>query len=1108
MWSGQTQASTSEGTIMRHAILFLTSMSLVSPVAAGNEGYYRFPAIHENTIVFTTEGDLWSVSTEGGVAKRLTTHHGIESHPAISPDGSQLAFSAQYEGLTEVYTMPIDGGVPIRRTYGESAVVVGWTPGGKVLYSTEKYSILPNTQLVSLDIETNRKEVIPLSQASDGTFDLSGNTLFFTRLPFQGSHTKRYRGGTAQNIWRFVFGSREAIPLTSDYPGTSKSPLWWKGRIYFASDRDGTMNIWSMKEDGSEVQQHTFHKGLDLNHPDLYKDRIVYQVVADLYIYDISKDTNRKLSITLASDFDQMRERWIKNPMEYLTSVHLSPSGDRIVMTARGQVFVAPAKQGRLVEVTKGEGVRYRDARFMPDGKSILVLSDESGELEFWKIPANGIGEGEPLTKDGGVLRFQGIPSPNGKWFAYTDKNLRLWIYNFEKKKTNCIGVSENSNFGDLTWSPDSKWLAYVVAADNTYVQIKLYNTQKGKTTPLTSDRVESFSPAWSPDGKWLYFLSNRHFRSLVRSPWGSYQPEPFFNKTTKIYMAALTKEERSPFLPDDEVYLAAKERKDKKKGKSKEKGSEEERKDSEQDKVAEVVIELRGIRNRIMEVPVPPGDYSRLSVNDKHLFWVEAETSLDRKRTLKTLKIADKDIEVKTLIDDIGSYELSNDRKRLMVGKNNDIYIIDASDSAPPKLAKHQVNLKSWSFSLSPHEEWRQMFTDAWRLERDYFYDPNLHGVDYNELLQKYLPYVNRVTDRNELNDLIAHLVSELSALHIFVGGGDRRRGEDNINQGSLGAVLAKDEENGGYRIEHIYKSDPDYIDRLSPLAKPELKIRRNDIITAINGTPLLDVADPAILLKNQVDRQVLLTLISHKNKKSYNEVVKPISLYAEYDLRYGEWEYERRLFVERKSQGEIGYVHLRAMGGGNFTEWVKNFYPVFNRKGLVIDVRHNSGGNIDSWILEKLLRRAWFYWKPRVGKPYWNMQYAFRGHMVVLCNEHTASDGEAFAEGFRRLGLGKVIGTRTWGGEIWLSYNNRLVDRGIASAAQTGVYGPEGEWLIEGHGVEPDIVVDNLPHRTFNGKDAQLRSAVKYLKEKIQKEPVEVPKPPPYPDKSSEHE
>ena len=341
---------------------------------------------------------------------------------------------------------------------------------------------------------------------------------------------------------------------------------------------------------------------------------------------------------------------------------------------------------------------------------------------------------------------------------------------------------------------------------------------------------------------------------------------------------------------------------------------------------------------------------------------------------------------------------------------------------------------------------------------------------------------------------------------LHIFVGGGDVRTGPDNIRPSSLGAVLIKDPDNEGYRIDHIYKSDPDYPDELSPLARNHSKIKTGDIITHINGVSIMSVDDPSELLRLTEGKQVRLTLKS--NGKTYEEIVKPITNDEESDLRYREWEYLCRSKVEEKSKGSIGYMHLRAMGAWNYTEFVKNFYPVYDRQGLIIDVRHNNGGNIDSWILEKLIREAWFYWQPRAGAPYWNMQYAFRGHMVVLCDENTASDGEAFAEGFRRLGLGKVIGARTWGGEIWLSGENVLVDWGRASAAMIGVYGPDGQWLIEGHGVVPDIVINNLPHSTFNGKDAQLDAAIEHLQKLIKEDPRLVPEHPPYPDKSFKYE
>ncbi|MGZ5487092.1 MAG: S41 family peptidase, partial [Candidatus Aminicenantales bacterium] len=471
----------------------------------------------------------------------------------------------------------------------------------------------------------------------------------------------------------------------------------------------------------------------------------------------------------------------------------------------------------------------------------------------------------------------------------------------------------------------------------------------------------------------------------------------------------------------------------------------------------------------------------------------------------LQAVEIKNRNIQAKTLVEDVRNFELSADGTKLLVRKGSDIYVIDAGTAqpTPQTLTERRVDLSKWTFSIDPREEWRQMFVDAWRMERDYFYDRNLHNVDYQGLLERHRPFADRVSDRSELNDLLAHLVGELSALHTFVRGGDVRQPADNVTPGSLGARLVRDEAKGGYRIDHIYRSDPEYKDNLSPLGKPMSAIREGEIITAINGASTLGVPDPSLLLRNTAGQQVLLEVKPAAGGAVRKEIVVPITPYAESDLRYAEWEYTRRLEVEKSGKGDIGYVHLRAMGNANYTEWVKNFYPVFDRKGLIIDVRHNNGGNIDSWILEKLMRKAWFYWQDRVGKPTWNMQYAFRGHMVVLCDERTASDGEAFSEGFRRLGLGQVIGTRTWGGEIWLSSSNVLVDRGIASAAETGVYGPEGEWLIEGHGVVPDIVVDNLPHAAFNGKDAQLEAAVKHLQELIAKDPVDVPKHPPYPDK-----
>ncbi len=609
----------------------------------------------------------------------------------------------------------------------------------------------------------------------------------------------------------------------------------------------------------------------------------------------------------------------------------------------------------------------------------------------------------------------------------------------------------------------------------------------------MTSDRYDSGSPAWSPDGKWLYFLSDRNFESLVFGPWGPRQPEPYWDRQTKIYHVALKKGERSPFQPDDELQA----RTDKPAAAPADKPA--------GDKAAPpaVVVDADGLEARLLEVPVPAGNYGDLAMDAKRLYFISRPTGRDGKAALKTLALDNKKPEPETFVEEPQGYELSADGKKVLFRKGREYYVVDAGAKAPSDLSKAAVPLRDWTFSLDPRLEWRQLFTEAWRLERDYFYDRGMHGVDWKAMRAKYQPLVDRVTDRAELSDVLAQMVAELSALHIFVRGGDLRDTADDAWPASLGAATSRDEKAGGYRVTHVIATDPDRPERRVPVAQPGVDVREGDVIERVNGVAALSAPDLAALLRGQAGKQVLLRVKPASGAEARDVVVVPMTAQAEDDLRYDEWEYTRRLAVEKTGQGRIGYVHLRAMGAGNMAEWMREFYPVFNRSGLIVDVRHNSGGNIDSWILGRLLRKAWFYWQPRVGQPYWNMQYAFRGHMVVLVNERTASDGEAFAEGFRRLGMGKGMGTRTWGGEIWLSSSNVLVDRGIATAAETGVYGPEGQWLIEGHGVDPDTVIDNRPHETFTGKDPQLDAAVKHLQDLIRTKPVPVPPPPPYPIK-----
>lgn len=1088
---------------------------LISPVFAqttpptSSLGYFRFPAISRESLVFTAEGDLWRAPIRGGVAQRLTTHASEESHAAISPDGSTIAFSASYEGPTEVYTIPINGGPPVRRTFdGADATVVGWTTDGKVLYTTRKFSTLPDRQLAAVDTRTNTATLFPLSQASDGSVDPATGTLYFTRYPFQGSQTKRYQGGTAQNIWKFAKGVGAAVPLTSDWAGTSRSPMVWRDRVYFASDRDGTVNLWSMDPDGHNLKQLTHHADFDVLSPSLSSGKIAYQLGADIHVYDIEAASDAVIPITLVSDFEQTREKWVRNPTKWISEVHISPTGDRVAITARGQVFVVPAQQGRLVEATRGKTARWRDAAFVGDGKTLVALSDRSGELEFWTLPANGIGGGEKqITHDAKVLRWSGVPSADGKWLAHIDKDQQLWITEMSTGKTKLLGANKIGDFANIRWSPDAKWLAYSQPSHNLFYQVFLYSVETGKTTAVTSDRYDSYSPAWTPDGKWLYFLSDRHFESMVGSPWGARQPEPYFDKQTMVFALALIPGERNPFQPDDELSAAQNPKPDSAKvptdSAQKDRPSPTPKKQSVPAAPRQQIV-LDGIERRLLEVPVPAGNYGDLAIDGKRLYLTSRDPGNDGKTNVQTFAIDNKNPQLETYFADVKRFELSADGKKAIVQKGNDIYVLDAGPKAPTDLSKSQVNLKDWVLHFDPREEWRQMFADAWRLERDYFYDRGMNGIDWVAERAHYAPLVDRVTDRAELSDILAQMVGELSALHIFVYGGDFRAGPDTVLPASLGARLSRDESRGGYLVDHVFRGDPDAPASLAPLARYGVDVGDGDVIEAVNGVPTLSVPDIGALLRNQADREMLLRVKPRIGGASRDVVVTPIAQSRENELRYAEWEYTRRIAVEKKGQGDIGYVHLRAMGSPDIAQWARDFYPAFDRQGLIVDVRHNRGGNIDSWVLEKLMRKAWFYWQSRIGDPTWNMQYAFRGHVVVLTDAHTASDGEAFAEGFRRLGLGKVIGTRTWGGEIWLSSSNFLVDRGIATAAETGVYGPEGQWLIEGHGVDPDIVVDNEPHATFEGQDAQLDAAIEYLRAEIKAHPVPVPPAPPYPKKA----
>jgi tricorn protease len=867
------------------------------------------------------------------------------------------------------------------------------------------------------------------------------------------------------------------------------------------------------------LRQHSRNKGWDIRHASIDGGKVAYAVGADIHLLDLASGADQKVAITLGGDFDQQRERFIKRPQDFLGHVAMAPDGERVLLSARGHLATQGVGALRRAELPQPAEGRCRQAEFSADSKNVFGLCDFGGETEVWRFAANGLGKPEALTSGATTLRKELSPSPDGRYLAHTDKEGRIYLTDLQAKGGAATRLIDQDRIGSgpegLSWSPDGKALAFTRPARvRERDQLMLYTLADGRLTQLSSDRYDNASPTFSPDGHWLYFLSRRSFAVTGNGgPWGDRNMGPYFDRGTRIYALALQPGQRFPFAPRDELDGGKgkkdEAKKDEAKPEDKTAGKDakpDEKKPEGGKKDALPAIVTAGLAERLFEVPLPPGNYSELRSNGKQLWYLDTELTTDRKSALKALPIGNNEDKPETVAADVRSYALSADGKKLMVqrmaGGAREILLVDAAPKLPGELGKFQVRWSDWAIATDPKSEWRQMFADAWRMHRDYFYDKAMHGVDWKAVRAKYEPLVDRVTDRAELGDLLGQMSSELGALHSQIGMPDLRAGSEDPGLAGLGARLSRQAD--GWRIDRIYAGDPELPDELAPLAAPGLGIQAGDVITAINGRSALEAADPSELLRGQAGRQVLLQIKQAGASAPISRIVTPVNQRREQALRYGDWRFTRAQAVQQQGQGRIGYVHLRAMGRDDIADFAREFYAQFDREGLIIDVRHNNGGNIDSWILEKLLRRAWAYWQSRSpdgAKAYPNMQQAFRGHVVILINEETYSDGETFAEGFKRLGLGKAIGKRTSGAGVWLSDQNRLLDNGLARAAENGQILADGRFLIEGIGVSPDIEVDNPPRASFEGRDAQLEAAIAELHKEMAAEPMVQPKPGAYP-------
>jgi len=1053
-------------------------------LSAGGPGYYRFPTTRGDRFVFTAEGDLWSASLTGGKATRLTTHPAEESRPALSLDGRRVAFSAAYEGPQEAYIMPTEGGLPQRLSFeGGPVQVLGWTPQGEVLYSFQNPTG-PNAQRVIAAVhpDTLKRRTLPVVEANEACLDATGRILYFTRLGLQatGDNARHYRGGAAAEIWRYdLEGKGEAVKLPFDAP--AKRPMWGSGRLYFVSDRDGTDNLWSTDGQGADPRQHTRHKGWDVRAASLGDGRIVYQLGADLRVFEIARGEDRLLPIELTSDFDQQRERVLRRPMDFLDNVGFAPSGERVVLTARGQVAVAGLGAVRRVEIALPAGSRAREAALSRDGKSVYAFCDAGGEAQLWRFPAEGGPGGKALTQDAVGQRVALVPSPDGAWIAHTDKAGHLYLLNLATAENRRIDASPNGSYGDLVWSPDSRTLAIQRPdTDRQMDQILLYSLESGRQLVVTRDKYAAQSPAFSPDGHWLYFLSDRSFHVTNGAPWGDRNMGPTFARRTKVYALALQEGLRFPFKAKDELETVE---------------------PSAKTTDAKPLIQWDGLASRLFEVPLPGGEYRGLKTDGKRLYFLDGGNGGEGKASLMSLEIGNQDPQPEVFATNVRSFELSGDGKKLLLVKRGpgELLIVESGAKAAEG-PKSTVRLDDWNLAVKPRAEWRQMFVDAWRMHRDHFFDPGMRGVDWTAIRQKYELLVDRVTDRAELNDLLGQMTGEVGALHSQIRPGELRQAQDGSSPAFLGAVLERVDT--GYRIQRIYRTDPELPGEASPLAQPGVDIREGDVIEAVNGRSAIEGRDIADLLRNQAGRQILLRILRGKGAPR-SVVVTPVNAQRNGQLRYTDWEEVCRMHVEDSSRGAIGYLHLRAMTDPDLDGFAREFYANVNRQGLIIDVRRNNGGSIDSWIIEKLLRRAWAFWTTPEGRlTDTNMQQTFRGHLVVLIDELTYSDGETFAAGIKALGLAPLVGRRTAGAGVWLEDRNTLVDGGMARVAELGQFATrDGAWMIEGVGVSPDIEVVNLPHETFLGQDRQLEKALQILQEKLAKEPIHPLKPQPIP-------
>jgi tricorn protease len=1095
----------------------------------------RFPSTNGRQIVFCYAGELYAVAKEGGIARRITSGPGYTSFPHFSPDGTQLAFTSQYDGNTEVYVMPAEGGAPKRLTtsatlgrddisdrMGPNNLVMAWENTKPLVVFRSRMKSFNDFigQLFTVGLDAELPQQLPVPRGGFVSFSPDDSKMAFNRVFREFRTWKHYRGGMADDIWIYDFKNGTTENLTNN-PAQDICPMWGPdNRIYFTSDRDGRMNLFVTDLTTKETKQLTTFKDFDIKFPSIGKDSIVFEEAGYIWRYDLASGQAAPIPIEVKEDFASGRAAFV-DASKHTETVNLAPDGERAIVVARGDLFSVPMKAGTARNLSKSSNAHERDAIWSSDGKWIAYNSDVTGENELYVRSQDGKGQPQQVTSGADTYYYKPVWSPDSKKLLWADRLQRLRYVDVASKAVTQVDQDKWGEIQSYNWSPDSQWIAWSRLEENDLTRVYIFSVADKKQTPVTDEWYGSTNVAFSDDGKYLLFASSRDFKPTFAED----EFENVYVDMQRIYLVTLAKDMEPPLGPrSDEVGKAEQKRAKQKEKEGEEKKTEEKKSPSPTQKSSPtptpevtpkkpvvVKVDLDGIHDRISGVEIVPGNYSDIRLVDDRIFYLRRtiadqegedegeQDGPDRKAHLCFYSMEDRK---ETVLGDVNAYQISADGKRMLVKIKKDYAIIDLpKDKLETK--DHELKLAGLDMQLDKHAEWNQIYFECWRQMRDFFYAPNMNGIDWKAMRDKYaaiLPFVNH---RNDLTYLLGELIGELNNGHTYVGGGERPE-TPRIKLGLLGAELSRDRATKAYRVDRILPGENWDKQTRSPLTAQGVNVKVGEYILAINNTPVSGLPNLYDALIGTADKQVILRVNSKPSDDGARDVtVVPTA--DESPLYYLAWVQKNIDYVSKKTNGEVGYLHIPDMGRPGLNEFTKLYFPQIRKKALVVDVRGNGGGFVSPLVIERLRRALVMVGIARNGMPTTDPPQTFLGPMVSLIDEFSASDGDIFPYRFKTLGLGKLIGKRTWGGVIGIRDSLPLVDGGQFFKPEFAPYSKEGKgWIIESHGVDPDIVVDNDPAKEFRGEDQQLDRAIQEIQEELKTKRYDLPPVPAYPNRN----